>query len=107
MKKTILGFGILCVFCVAAPRSLAIIDTDFQTSPQALKNSGYSAATSKIIEETTRDPYFVEVKNKESKTFFEKTKNCVKKTFMYLDPGLSRDDFGHHDIKPTPSIDDL
>lgn len=102
MKKVILLAGILVFGNLSA---FAIIDSDYTTSEQYLKNCGYSKETIRLIQLKKKSPYApIEV---EEKTVGQKTLGGLKSFWRYLDPAADNHRFGEGEISPDAARPDV
>lgn len=94
-------FGILPVFAGITPEE--------STSPEYLYNHGHSSAVVDIVQinkaSVNGETYLTtdEVKNVND----PKIIRWIKNFFIYLDPALDDGSFMRHDVKTSPSYDDL
>lgn len=100
MKKYLILFGLLVLVPVVANAEVSVKDT---TSPEFIKNQGYSSEVSRLIEIKTKDPATPITKEETSR---------MKKLGHYLlnviDPAYEKKNtFGDHNIRYSPTIDDL
>ena len=100
MKKVILA---LVAVLMAGVSANAFIDNQYMTTPQYLRNTGFSSEMARMMAITNQDPYrepYVE-----KKTF----KDLLKRSYNYLVPGAYTDlDFyGHDGSFNNPSWKDL
>lgn len=100
MKKYFILVALFALVSLSANADVSVKDT---TSPEFIKNQGYSSEVSRLIEIKTKDPATPIAKEKTPK---------IKKIGNYLlnviDPAYEKKDtFGNHDIHYSPSIDDL
>lgn len=106
MKKNLLIMSLFILFVSPALAELTVEDT---TSPEFMKNSGYSKAsinaTQKIIArnngEALEEPVEHEIYNYTPVKF-------IRRLFMYIDPSLDDHSFmNDHNINTSPRFDDL
>ena len=100
MKKYFILIALIAFAPLMASAEVSVKDT---TSPEFIKNQGYSSEVSRLIEIKTKDPATPIAKEGPSK---------IKRFGNYLlnvvDPAYEKKNtFGQHDINYSPSIDDL
>lgn len=89
--------------------ALADITPSEATSPEYLYNQGHSASTVEIVQMSKAGA------NGEKYVSLDKAKQdndpklvrWIKKVFIYLDPAMDDGTFMQHDIKTSPSYEDL
>ena len=100
MKKYLVLLALLALVPMMANADVSVKDT---TSPEFIRNQGYSDDVNRIIQIKTKDPATPIAKEKDSK---------LKKFGWYLleniDPSVDRPGkFADHNINMGPSIEDL
>lgn len=106
MKKSLLILMLTAFITIPAFAELTVDDT---TSPEYLKNNGYSSAfaitVNKSKAQANGEPLTEAIEKEEYNQPFVK---FVRRLFMYIDPSLDDHTFmNDHDIHTSPSIDDL
>lgn len=104
MKNTLLLLGLVAVCALpAASGEITNMDT---ASRQYLINHGHSKDAAEMVEKAkssaTGEPYFNPYEKE-----YNKPVTWVRNFFKYFDPAQDQDTFMRHDIKPTPSYEDL
>lgn len=104
MKNTLLLLGLIAVCALpAASEELTNMEA---ASRQYLINHGHSKDAAEMVEKSkaaaTGDVYFNPYQKEHTKPV-----NWVINFFKYFDPAQDQDTFMRHDIKPTPSYEDL
>lgn len=97
MKKSLLIVGILALTLPA----FAGINVEETTSPQYLENYGNSQEAIKLIQMQKA------AANGEAYEVPEKKLNFVQRFWNYVDPARDKGEFWQHDIKYSPSAQDL
>lgn len=106
MKKSLLILMLTAFITIPAFAELTVDDT---TSPEYLKNNGYSSALTVTINKSKAqangEPLTEPIEKEEyNQPFFK----FVRRVFMYIDPALDNHTFmNDHDIHTSPSFDDL
>ncbi len=106
MKKRFLTIGLLILFALPSFAELTVEDT---VSEDYMRNNGYSQATinaaRKSVAKANGEPLTEPVEDERYNQPFIK---FIRRVFMYTDPALDDHSFmNDHDIKTSPSIDDL
>lgn len=107
MKTKLMLIAVL--FAALQLQSGAAVTIDQTTSKDFLINSGYSEALSESVNlgkawATGQEYYTDAEKNYKNSSGFAR---FWKKTYQYFDPAAEDFSFFHHNISPTPSVDDL
>ncbi len=91
------------------PTFAGITPTD-AVSPDYLRNHGHSNATVEIVQKTrasVNGEQYLNTTDAEQGKKDCKLVRWIKNVFIYLDPALDDGSFMNHDIKTTPSYEDL
>lgn len=106
MKKYLFIIGFMGLFAAPVFAELTIDDTVSETY---LKNHGYSKASINIVNRQIADANGEEYeKPVEHEIYNTPIVKCVRKFFMYIDPGLDDEQFyNHHNIETTTKWTDL
>ena len=106
MKKSLLILMLTAFISIPAFAELTVDDT---SSPEYLKNNGYSSAltvtVNKAKAQANGEPLTEPIEKEQYNQPFVK---FVRKVFMYIDPSLDDHSFmNDHDIHTSPSFHDL
>ena len=87
----------------------AIVTVEEFSSPTSLRNHGYSNSMADMVQYTkasaNSQDYIIQEEAKHLNDC--KFVKFIRKVFTYADPSLDDGKFMNHDIKLSPSIDDL
>lgn len=107
MKNKLLILSLLIIFGLQAS---AVIDTSKTSEREYLLNHGYSKATVDMVYSSkaavNNEVYVTDAERDAAKYKYVWPVNWLRKLYIYLDPAMESD-FMHHDVKMTPSANDL
>jgi len=107
MKKYL--FILFAIAMVNLP-AFSVVNTDEAISDTYIRNHGYSGEMSRLIDLQNSQINGISPKFKGTDPTWDtsnKYVNFIRKTFIYMDPGLDDEKFMQHDIKYTTRYDSL
>ncbi len=97
------------VIAFSTTAALAEISVQEVTSPEYLYNHGHSTLTVDMVQKSkagANGEKYIPATQEEHQNE-PKLVKWVRKFFIYMDPALDNDSFMQHDIKSSPSYEDL
>ena len=107
MNTKFLSSLLLCTILLSAPAVALTVEE--ASSPEFLRNSGYSNSMIDMTEYSKASANGESYINHEEvdHMYDSKFKTWVRKFFKYIDPAVDDGKFLDHDIKLSPSVNDL